>query len=296
MLKSMTGFGRCERDDGRVRITVEVRSVNNRFLDMNLFLPAGLSAHEAALKKMVEAGFARGRVEVRIDVELDSAESGVAEADLQFARSLKTALEAVASELALSPARGITLEHLLAVPGVVKPAASAPRVMDEPVVALVRSALTEALSELSLMREKEGRAMAEDLAVKLDAVSGLVERVEALAPLMKEVFLKRLRERVALSAPEVSLPEDRLVQEAVLLAERSDITEEIVRLKSHVSQFRDAVGTDDPSGRKLDFLAQEMNREGNTIAAKARSTEISNLALEIRAEVEKIREQVRNVE
>jgi len=293
MLSSMTGYGRGEAVGGGCRLTVELKAVNHRFLEVVWRLPRILAPLEDGLRRMVQARVLRGRVEGYVTVG-DGGEKTLAPLTVRVDKALAAAYDKALREL--KEICGLTgeteLSILAALPGVL--------VTEEaPVEAralwpALERACGEALDGLIAMRRAEGDAHARDLAARLESLAVLNGRIRARSPLVVDEFRARLTARLAQVAPGVD--DTRLAAEVVLLAERSDIQEETVRLDSHVQQAVACLGTDEPVGRKLDFLLQEMQREVNTIASKAADVTIGRLVVEAKGEIEKMREQVQNIE
>jgi len=292
MLKSMTGFGTGRSRAGDEEISVEVRAVNHKHLEVKVRLPRELAALESAVVKAVRARCARGAVDVAVRRSASTVTGAVPIVDAAMARAWREALRTVArsAELADTP----TASQIASQPGVVR--------MEEPVADLglaegaVERALAEALDGLVAARVREGKALQEDLAARLQRVATLASEVAALAPRTVEAYRERLQERVGELLKGAPVDEARLVQEVALYAERTDVAEEATRLQAHLAAFRSFLDSSEPAGRKMDFLVQEMHREVNTTGSKSQSTEISTRIVELKAELERIREQVQNVE
>jgi uncharacterized protein (TIGR00255 family) len=287
----MTGFGAGHGAAGGEELDVEVRSVNHKFCEVKVRLPRELAALELEVAKAVKERLARGGVEVAVRRPGNGA--GLApRVDVALAESYARAFRELQDRLGLGG--GVTLAEVLAADGVVR--------LDERTVSVdaareaLRAALGAGLDALCEMRAREGEALARDVEARLALVEDGVGRVAALAPQVVEHHRARLAERVAELTRGVPLDPARLAQEVALLADRTDVTEELTRLRSHVAQARALLGQDEPAGRKLDFLVQEMHREVNTIGSKAQSAEIAALVVSLKAEIERMREQVQNVE
>ena len=292
MLKSMTGFGTGRSRAGDEELSVEVRAVNHKHLEVKVRLPRELAALEAAVVKAVRSRCARGAVDVAVRRSASTVTGAVPTVDAAMARAWREALRTVAraAELADTP----TASQVAGQPGVVR--------MEEPVTDLalaegsLERALTEALDALVAARVREGRALEADLSARLERVATLAAEVAALAPRTVETYRARLQERVADLLKGAPVDEARLVQEVALFAERTDVAEEATRLQAHLAAFRSFLASSEPAGRKMDFLVQEMHREVNTTGSKSQSTDISTRIVELKAELERIREQVQNVE
>ena len=288
----MTGFGTGRSRAGDEEISVEARAVNHKHLEVKVRLPRELSTLEPAVLKAVRARCTRGAVDVAVRRNTSTATGAVPTVDAAMARSWREALRAVARAAELTDAPSAA--QIASQPGVVR--------MEEPVTdlavvdAALEQALAEALDALVAMREREGRALKADLSARLGRVATLTVEVAALAPKTAETYRARLQERMADLLKGASLDEARLVQEVALFAERTDVSEEATRLQAHLEAFRGFLGASEPAGRRMDFLVQEMHREVNTTGSKSQSTEISTRIVELKAELERIREQVQNVE
>ena len=291
MIRSMTGFGSGRGAAGDEQAEVEVRSVNHKFIEVKARLPRELSALEVEVVRSVKDRLARGGIDVTVrrtaaaGVLAPRVDGALAEAYAAAFRELKTRL-ALAGE--------ITVSDVLAADGVVR--------LEEREVdlvaarAAVTAALATALDALAAMRAREGEALARDMEGRLAAVEVLVARVAALSPRAVEMQRARLVERVAELTRGVSIDPGRLEQEVALFADRTDVVEETTRLASHLAQARALLASGEPAGRRLDFLVQEMHREANTIGSKSQSGEISAVVVSLKAEIERMREQVQNVE
>ncbi len=286
----MTGFGVGEAKLGAGRICLEARSVNHRFLELRVRLPRELGDHSVFVEQLLRPRLSRGRVDVTVHWE--GGHGGVA-LDRDRARAALRALRELAGELGHHGE--VPLSLLSAVPDLFVPAADAER-------GDVREALTAAaercLTELDTMRRHEGAALAQDLAERLDGVRGIHGRLVELIARSAPRYRERVRARVGrlLDAVNTRVDEGRLEQELVLLAEHTDVTEELTRLGAHVEQFAALLAAADPVGRRLDFVLQEMSREANTLGAKAIDAEITVQVVELKAELERLREQAQNVE
>jgi len=291
MIRSMTGFGAGRAGRGGEEIDVEIRSVNHKYCEVKARLPRELSALEVEVVRAVKERLARGGVEVALR-RASSRGALAPRVDLMLARDYARAFEEVRSTLGL--AGGVSLADVLAAEGVVSLEERATDL--EAARGAVAEALAAALEQLTAMRAREGEALARDLEARLVLVEQAVARVEVLAPQSAEHYRVRLHERVQELARSFAPDPARLAQEVVLFADRIDVAEEITRLRSHVAQTRDLMAGREPAGRKMEFLVQEMHREVNTIGSKSQAAEISGLVVQLKAEVERMREQVQNVE
>lgn len=293
MLRSMTGYGRGESISGDRNIIAEVKSVNNRYRDILVRLPRTLQPLEDEIRSQVASKMKRGRFEVNLQIEKKEGQSEVAlQLDMDLARSYYRILTTVSEELGLQKAIGP--QEICQMKEVIS---YKPEEMDlERIRDNLKDALDTALENCDAMRLKEGSALEVELQQRLDRIRGALDVIQEKAPLVLEDWSKRVREKLQQMAQGVEVDENRLAQEMVYFADRSDITEEIVRTRSHLAQFRNSMNGDEPVGRKLEFLVQELHREINTISSKASDATISATAVEIKVELEKMREQVQNVE
>lgn len=299
MTLSMTGFGRgtarTDGPEGAVEATVEVRSVNGRGADVTVRAPRALAEHEADIAARVRERLGRGTATVAVSVE-HTAASGALRLDADAARAVAETLRALRTAAGLTPDEApITLDALLRPPeGLPRPLASG--AADEADAwPAVEAALAEALQALDAMRASEGAALEADLRARLATLAALADDVEARAPLRVDEARARLHERLSEMLGDARLDPVRLEQEIAILAERLDVAEEVVRLRSHLAQAAEALGGDAPAGRRLGFLVQEILREVNTTGSKANDAEVAHLAVAMKEAVEQIREQAANV-
>jgi len=291
MIRSMTGFGQGSAEGKDFKIRADVRTVNNRFLDIHMRLPQEISSLEISLKKQIQAALSRGRVDLTIVVEQ------MRRAEFVLNRPLVSgylaALADLKNEFGLEGTP--SLELVAKLPGAVQVSQDSSN-LSESLVEGVSSAVAQALYSLRDMRLAEGQQLAAELTNRLDAIAEQLPGIETEAAKLPSIYRERLARRMLEIQGSVQMDESRIAQEAVLLADRSDISEEIARLKSHVLQVREVVTGDTEVGKRLDFILQEMNREANTILSKSNDLAISDAAIVIKTEVEKLREQVQNVE
>ena len=294
MLKSMTAYAFVERQDGDLTVSAEIRSYNSRYLDVVLRLPPGYAGFEDKLKGIVSAAMERGRVELRITVQDNSPQACAFQVDFQRAEAYRTAVSQLNTHLKLG-SETLSLEFLSGVPGVIQPADV--RGDADARWALTEVTVGEALAELNRMRLKEGEFTGRDLSQRLDFIDGHLNDIESAAADMVIQYRDKLRSRIeTLTQGLVEIDPSRLAQEAAIVADRSDISEEIVRARSHVQQFRALMESDEPAGKKLNFLLQEFNREFNTMGAKVGLAALAHVIVDIKSEIEKLREQVQNIE
>jgi uncharacterized protein (TIGR00255 family) len=292
MLHSMTGFGSGTATAGTESLTVELRSVNHKFCEVKVRLPRELSALEASLQKVVKERVARGAVDVAVRRAARTSLGVVPQVDLALAKEYRRAWAELAKGLELPDT--VSLRDIALQMNVIR--------LEEPQISLedankaVESALSLALDALGKMREKEGAALHADLFSRLALVAQWVAEVKELAPKAIEAYRARLAERIAELSKGLAVDPQRLAQEVAFFAERTDVAEEMTRLDSHLKQFHELLASKEPSGRKMDFLVQEMHREVNTTGSKSQHADISNRVMQLKAELERIREQVQNVE
>jgi uncharacterized protein (TIGR00255 family) len=292
LLASMTGYGRGEARGARIAVVAEARSVNHRFFETSLKLPRGLTSHEPDLRRLVQGRVARGRVDVTVTVRRTPAAQPGIKTDVALGLAYVRGARQLGESAGL--ASELSVGDLLRLPGVVT--AEDSEEDDGEGAVLLKSAASEALDELCRMRQTEGAALARDLGTHLEALALWVRGVERLLPAALERIQTRLRDRVQAILGETPVDPGRLAQEVATWAARSDVAEELARLGSHLAQFRGLLVGGGAVGRPLDFLAQELHREVNTIASKADDAELVARVLEARTLVERIREQVQNVE
>lgn len=292
MFKSMTGYGRGEAYAGGRKFTVELKSVNHRYCEIVLRLPRVMSGLEDRARRLVQNRVSRGRVDGYFSTESAGENSAAVKVDKALAKSYYNAMKELKEALQLEGE--VKLKHLLAMPDVLK-AAEVEEDLEEWWPA-IGEALEAALDQLVRMRTTEGEKLVADIMKRVEIVAALNEKVLVRSPIVVEEYREKLSARFKDLIAEGSLDEGRLAAEAALFAERSNITEETVRLESHLGQVRACLQSKEPVGRKLDFLMQEMNREINTIASKAADLEISRAVVEVKSELEKVREQVQNIE
>ena len=297
MIRSMTGFGRGEAVSSSYRFAAEIKSVNHRFLNLNVRLPRAFAHLEGRVTALCSSRCERGHLNVSIEIER---EGEVVGRGPRLNRAvLKQYLE-IATDLAGLGAdgNGISADTLLGLPGVVEWEAEEIAMVDEAFLEGAGDALGAALDALVESRRTEGRALFEDFQARLDAIESHRRRIEELAPLREQRERERLREKVRMLLQDPAQESERRIEEEiVLLADRVDVSEELTRMRAHLDHFAAELESDERSiGRKLTFLLQELGREANTIGSKASDPEIQKSAIEIKAELEKMREQAENVE
>ena len=289
----MTGFGRGSSTGENFSVAVDLKTVNNRFLDIHLRTGAELSSLEALVKRRIATRLSRGRVDASITFERTG--EVAYELNRPLISGYISALRSMKQEFALTGEPDINV--LARLPGAMQPVRDG---LNEEMVAGIELAIDEALDELEQMREREGEALIVEMRDRLNEIARHVPVIEAAASGLVEAYRARLQKRIAellaRDAQSVEMDQGRLAQEVAYLADRSDISEELARLKSHLTQFREVLESSGEAGKRLDFLLQELNREANTVLSKSTDLPIKEAALAIKGEIEKLREQVQNVE
>ncbi len=290
MLRSMTGFGAGAAEDELRIVTVEARSVNHRYLDVRVHIANELMRLVPPIEALAKKLLSRGRVDIGVQVAPARGREMELEVDLARAEAYRSAYVRLADTLGMTP--DVSLETIASMPGVLR-TPDVNRTLD---LAQVTPALEAALSGLSSMRAEEGRALDRELRAQLAEVRRKRARIESLIPGAAADRKSKLGKRLQDLLGDQQLDPIRLAQEVALLADRADVTEELQRLDSHAAQFESLLGSDEPIGRRLDFLLQEMNRETNTIGSKSSNTDVAYVVVDIKAELERMREQAQNVE
>ena len=292
MLKSMTGFGRAEVMDSDKKITVELKSVNHRYLDMNVKMPKKFSFFEAAIRNVLKKYIQRGKVDVFISYE-DYTENRVAlRYNKELAGEYLRYLNAMAQDFQLS--NDVSASVLSHYPEVL--VMKEEPVDENEIWSSLEQVLTEAAIQFVTSRETEGQNLKTDLFAKLEALDEKVNQIEERGPEILRAYRERLMQKMREFLEDTQIEESRIAAEVVLFADKICTDEETVRLHSHIKNMKDVLDSGNGIGRKLDFIAQEMNREANTILSKANDLEVSNIAIDLKTEIEKIREQIQNIE
>lgn len=289
---SMTGYGKGEYKEGGIELTVEIKTVNNRYLDVSVKSPKSFNAYEEAVRSLVRGSLSRGHADVFIGFNDRREQAGRLTVDENAARAYVQAAQRL-KELFPGIADDLTLTALLRGADVIRTEEDAAD--DEQVFAALTAALSAALEKLNAMRAREGEKLAADMLARMDTIETLVGEIAARAPCVAENYRAKLFERMREVLADAPVDEARLLSEAAVFADKCNIDEELTRLRSHISQFR-AVCREERVGRKLDFLVQEFNREANTVCSKSNDLAVTNAALALKNEIEKIREQVQNIE
>lgn len=292
MIRSMTGYGRGEAQGAGKQTTVEMKGVNHRFLEIVVRMPKQFSALEERLRKIIQEQVSRGRVDVFISVEEFGDKAKNVKVDKNLAQAYYSALKELEEHLGSKEVVDYT---------------TIPRFPDvlvveedeadlEEVWTTLATAVTQATGQFIEMRQIEGTKLAQDILHRVDSIANLNGQIEQRSPLVVEEYRQKLDQRLKTLLPELELDPGRIATEVAIFADRSSITEENVRLNSHLEQMRQNFQQGGSVGRKLDFIVQEMNRETNTIGSKANDLQITSMVVEVKSEIEKIREQVQNIE
>ena len=289
----MTGFSRHENQNEDLTCKVEIRSVNNRFIDINTRLPKSLAPLELPLKKMVKSKCARGSFDISIAIE----KNGDSEANLEIAPNLPLATEYLNAFKNIQEGLGlkgeIDINTILSQRDVVKPELK--KVEDSP-EEIVLQTVDKTLTDLVKMREEEGKNLEKDILNQISSIKALGKLISTKQSITVQEFQDKLKEKIQTLTTGIEIDPARIAQESALLADRCDVTEELVRLESHLDQFNKLVASHEPQGRKLEFLTQEINREVNTMGSKTIDLEVSKAVIEMKSCLEKIREQLANIE
>lgn len=292
-MKSMTGFGRGSATGENFSVAVDIKTVNNRFLDVHLRMGSELSSLESPIKRQISTRLARGRIDANITFERTG--EVAYELNRPLIAGYISALRSMQQEFEIAGEPDINV--LARLPGAMQPVRDG---LDDAMIGGIELAVDGALNELEQMRAREGEALTAEMLSRLDEIARHVPVIEAAANGLVEAYrarlLKRIGELLSRDGQSIEVDQSRLAQEVAYLADRSDISEEIARLRSHLVQFRETVEGGGETGKRLDFLLQELNREANTVLSKSTDMAIKEAALAIKAEVEKLREQVQNVE
>jgi uncharacterized protein (TIGR00255 family) len=293
MIKSMTAFATVEKATDNFSAIVEMRSYNSRHIDMFLRIPSPYQFLEDKIKELISARITRGRLEMRLQIEDHSTETAALELDDARASALMSILAQLKSKFKLKS--DITLDTLLNAGGIIKPIENLQN--GDIIWPVVKECTVLALEDLDAMRRKEGDFIAADFRQRLEFIDGCLDRIKKGSANLSEKYQERLKERItSLTQNIVELDPARIAQEAAFLADRSDISEELTRAASHLNQFEQLMQAPESAGRKLNFLLQELNREFNTMGSKIGDAAIAHLVIDVKSELEKIREQIQNVE
>jgi len=294
MIRSMTGFGHGRATGDGTTAAVEIRSTNKRHLNVYVHLPDPMAEEEAEVRSRMQDAFERGQFDVDVSVEHGDTEDLPVAVDADAAMRYKQRLEQLSAAAQIK--EPVRLDHLLQFDDIFAAEEERETAKIKRAWPVVLKALDAAIDDLQAMRAEEGKALRDDLEARTRAIDDHLNAIEERAPKRVDERQDRLRERLAELIDDDRLDPDRIETEIAMLADKLDVTEECVRLHSHLNMFREALDSDDPSGRKLKFITQEIHREANTIGAKADDEEISRHAVDMKEEIEKIKEQIRNVE
>lgn len=292
MIKSMTGFGRGHEVLNGRDITVEIRAVNHRYYEFSSRLPRAYTFAEEKLKALLQGKISRGKVEVSVQVQNVTAVSERITANKEVIAEYVAALREIKEELSLTD--DLSLSAVLRLPDaftVVKAETDEEQLWED-----LKSVAEQALANFIRMRETEGERMKSDISARLTTIEGNVSFVEERSPVIVENYRKRLYDKMCEVLEGKNVDENRILLEAGIFSEKTAVDEETVRLRSHIAQFREMLESAEPIGRKLDFLIQEMNRETNTIGSKVQDIEVTKIVVDQKSEIEKIREQIQNIE
>ncbi|MFZ5952675.1 MAG: YicC/YloC family endoribonuclease [Candidatus Rifleibacteriota bacterium] len=291
MISSLTGFGRASFTDEAGRISVELKSVNNRFLQLDLHLPYGFNWVDGLVRQLVSSQISRGKVYLHLEaVDYNPNQ------DVIINKPLLKKLVDLSQEVSAETGRQmpVALDGLLSLPGVMK--VDAKVIDNDQMWQRIKPVVDEALANFIAARRREGENLARDLRQRSDYLKEALNQVETRIPEIKQQFATRFKERITELAEKAGVDESRLNTEIAIWVDRSDVSEEITRLRSHLQEFDNILNSDKPIGRRLDFLVQEINREANTLGSKTSDVSVTQTIIDIKCEIEKIREQAQNIE
>ena len=293
MIRSMTSFGRSNSEEGKKRVfTVEMKSVNSRYLDVNIRMPKSIISLEEEIRKMISNSLNRGKVDVFINIKNYNEGAGVPKVDINLAQGYLQCLKEIEEKLNIK--NDISVMQIARFPEVItmiEEEDKIDQIWDE-----LKPLISSSLDMMINMREVEGEKLKEDILIKINQIEELVSKVEEFADSIPKVFKQKLEERLKDLLGNVEVDENRIATEVCILADKATVDEEIIRLNSHINQVRETLKLNEPIGRKLDFIVQEMNRETNTIGSKSSDIKMTNIVIDIKNILEKIREQVQNIE
>ena len=293
MIRSMTSFGRSNSEEGKKRVfTVEMKSVNSRYLDVNIRMPKSIISLEEEIRKMISNSLNRGKVDVFINIKNYNEGAGVPKVDINLAQGYLQCLKEIEEKLNIK--NDISVMQIARFPEVITMIEEEDKI-DE-IWEELKPLISSSLDMMINMREVEGEKLKEDILIKINQIEELVSKVEEFADSIPKVFKRKLEERLKDLLGNVEVDENRIATEVCILADKATVDEEIIRLNSHINQVRETLKLNEPIGRKLDFIVQEMNRETNTIGSKSSDIKMTNIVIDIKNILEKIREQVQNIE
>ena len=292
MIKSMTGFGRCELSDGERKFTVEMKGVNHRYLDVNIRMPKKLNFFETSIRSLLKQSVSRGKVDIFITYEDLSEGQAVLKYNASLAKEYMESLREMEEQFGLE--NDVRVSTLSRYPEVLTMEEQA--LDEEEIWNCLKKAMEGAISQFVETRTVEGENLRRDIIDKLDGMAEMVEFIEVRSPKIIVEYREKLEEKVRELLADTQIDDSRIAAEVVIFADKICTDEEVVRLKSHISHMKDVLLSDEAGiGRKLDFIAQEMNREANTILSKANDLEVSNRGIDLKTEIEKVREQIQNI-
>ena len=293
MIRSMTSFGRSNSEEGKKRVfTVEMKSVNSRYLDVTIRMPKSIISLEEEIRKMISNSLNRGKVDVFINIKNYNEGAGVPKVDINLAQGYLQCLKEIEEKLNIK--NDISVMQIARFPEVITMIEEEDKI-DE-IWEELKPLISSSLDMMINMREVEGEKLKEDILIKINQIEDLVSKVEEFADSIPKVFKQKLEERLKDLLGNVEVDENRIATEVCILADKATVDEEIIRLNSHINQVRETLKLNEPIGRKLDFIVQEMNRETNTIGSKSSDIKMTNIVIDIKNILEKIREQVQNIE
>lgn len=293
MVKSMTSFGRSSSEEGQKRIfTVEMKSVNNRYLDINIRMPKALISLEEEVRKMISSSLSRGKVDVFINLKNYSQNEGTPKVDLKLAEDYLNCLKQIEENFGVK--NDVSVMQLARFPEVITMVQEEEKI--EEIFEELKPLISKSIEMMISMRITEGEKLKDDILDKITIIENLVKEIEKVADTVPKAYKIKLEERLSELLSGADVDQNRLATEVCIFADKATVDEEITRLGSHISQIRKTLSLDEPIGRKLDFIIQEMNRETNTIGSKSSDIHMTNLVIDIKNLIEKIREQVQNIE
>lgn len=292
MIKSMTGFGHSERESRDYKISAEIKSVNHRYCDLNIKLPKKFNAYENDIRNIVKKYAARGKIDVYISYENYSEAKTIVKYNSGVAKGYMDAIIKASEEFSIEPS--ITSSLLVRFPDVIS--LEDEEIDSDEIFKALAYVVEEACKNFVESREREGSHLYKDINDKLDYINGIVEEIEKRSPEIIKEYRTKIENKVAELLGDTKIDESVLATEITIFADKVCVDEETVRLHSHINSMRETLSKDEPIGRKLDFISQELNRESNTILSKANDVEVSSKAIDLKTEIEKIREQIQNIE
>ena len=292
MIQSMTGFGRGEAANEKYKVTIEMKSVNHRYLDLSVRLPRKLNFYEPAIRNQVKEFAKRGKIDIFVSIEQLQENAESIQYNPQIAAAYLSGISQMADEFSIDGT--IQAYQLARFPDVFTKAEEDDN--EEEWIPIVTQALRDACEKFAESRRIEGEKLAKDLSAKLDHISDLVDKIETRSPKIVEEYRKKLTEKVEQLLGDTQIDENLLATEIVMFSDKICVDEEMVRLRTHVEHVKETLAVGENIGRKLDFLIQEMNREANTTLSKANDSEVSEYGIDLKTEIEKIREQIQNIE